>query len=75
MRRRQPHTFLFALDDGMVIDATNKGNTPGINHSCAPTARRWMTKPIYIETLRRSVPARNSATTTASSWRKGIRQK
>jgi uncharacterized protein len=31
------HTFLFALDDGRVIDASVRGNAARwINHSCAP---------------------------------------
>jgi len=32
-----PHTFLFLLDDGTVIDANRGGNSARwINHSCAP---------------------------------------
>jgi uncharacterized protein len=32
-----PHTMLFSVDDGMVIDATRRGNAARwINHSCAP---------------------------------------
>lgn len=49
-----PHTFLFALDDGMVIDATNAGNSARwINHSCAPNCEAVDDEDrIYIETLR-----------------------
>ena len=49
-----PHTFLFALDDGMVIDATNGGNSARwINHSCAPNCEAVDDADrIYIETLR-----------------------
>jgi len=49
-----PHTFLFALDDGMVIDATSGGNSARwINHSCAPNCEAVDEDGrIYIETLR-----------------------
>lgn len=49
-----PHTFLFALDDGMVIDATTHGNSARwINHSCAPNCEAVDDKDrIYIEALR-----------------------
>ena len=49
-----PHTFLFALDDGMVIDATTRGNSSRwINHSCAPNCEAVDDEDrIYIETLR-----------------------
>jgi SET domain-containing protein len=49
-----PHTFLFALDDGMVIDATTGGNSARwINHSCAPNCEAVDDDDrIYIETLR-----------------------
>jgi len=49
-----PHTFLFALDDGMVIDATTEGNSARwINHSCAPNCEAVDDEDrIYIETLR-----------------------
>lgn len=34
---KPPHTFLFILDDKVVIDATRGGNSARwINHSCAP---------------------------------------
>jgi hypothetical protein len=50
----KPHTFLFALDHGMVIDATNGGNSARwINHSCAPNCEAVDDDDrIYIETLR-----------------------
>lgn len=49
-----PHTFLFALDDGMVIDASIGGNSARwINHSCAPNCEAVDDEDrIYIETLR-----------------------
>ena len=49
-----PHTFLFALDDGMVIDATTGGNSARwINHSCAPNCEAVDDENrIFIETLR-----------------------
>ena len=49
-----PHTFLFALDEGMVIDASNGGNSARwINHSCAPNCEAIDDRDrIYIETLR-----------------------
>ncbi len=49
-----PHTFLFALDEGMVIDASIGGNSARwINHSCAPNCEAVDDEDrIYIETLR-----------------------
>ena len=49
-----PHTFLFALDEGMVIDATLGGNSARwINHSCAPNCEAVDDGDrIFIETLR-----------------------
>lgn len=49
-----PHTFLFALDHGMVIDASIGGNNSRwINHSCAPNCEAVDDDDrIYIETLR-----------------------
>ena len=36
------HTFLFALDDGRVIDAGVRGNAARwINHSCAPNCETY----------------------------------
>jgi uncharacterized protein len=53
-----PHTFLFSLDDGMVIDASNGGNSARwINHSCAPNCEAVDDQDrIYIETLRAICP-------------------
>lgn len=47
------HTFLFALDDGMVIDASTGGSSARwINHSCAPNCEAVDDEDrIYIETL------------------------
>ena len=49
-----PHTFLFSLDGGRVIDATYEGNSARwINHSCAPNCEAVDDAGrIYIETLR-----------------------
>ena len=36
MHANSPHTMLFSLDGGLVIDATRRGNSARwINHSCA----------------------------------------
>ena len=49
-----PHTFLFALDNGRVIDASRNGNSARwINHSCAPNCEAVDDGDhIFIETLR-----------------------
>jgi uncharacterized protein len=37
VHEHSPHTMLFSLDGGLVIDATRRGNSARwINHSCAP---------------------------------------
>jgi hypothetical protein len=37
LHEHSPHTMLFSVDDGLVIDATRRGNSARwINHSCAP---------------------------------------
>jgi SET domain-containing protein len=37
LHENSPHTMLFSLDGGWVIDATRRGNSARwINHSCAP---------------------------------------
>ena len=37
MHENSPHTMLFSIDGGLVIDATRRGNSARwINHSCAP---------------------------------------
>jgi len=37
MHEHSPHTMLFSIDGGLVIDATRYGNSARwINHSCAP---------------------------------------
>jgi hypothetical protein len=37
LHENSPHTMLFSLDGGLVIDATRRGNSARwINHSCAP---------------------------------------
>jgi uncharacterized protein len=49
------HTFLFELDDDMVIDAGQRGNAARwINHSCAPNCEAVDEGGrIYIEAIRR----------------------
>ena len=66
-----PHTFLFALDDGMVIDATTGGNSARwINHSCAPNCESIcesaedddpMHDRVFIEALRNIKPGEELA--------------
>jgi SET domain-containing protein len=37
MHQHSPHTMLFSIEGGLVIDATRHGNSARwINHSCAP---------------------------------------
>src|SRR5688500_19564747 len=37
MHEHSPHTMLFSIEGGLVIDATRRGNSARwINHSCAP---------------------------------------
>jgi hypothetical protein len=52
------HTFLFALDDGSVIDAAVGGNsTRFLNHSCDPNCEAIEEDGrIFIHTLRRIRP-------------------
>lgn len=52
------HTFLFALDDGQVIDAAVGGNsTRFLNHSCDPNCEAIEEDGrIFIRTLRRIRP-------------------
>jgi SET domain-containing protein len=49
-----PHTFLFMVDDKIVIDATHGGNVARwINHSCAPNCEiEDEDKRIFIHALR-----------------------
>jgi SET domain-containing protein len=48
------HTFLFAIDDGIVIDAAVDGNEARfINHSCDPNCDALVERErIWIETIR-----------------------
>ena len=51
---RRHHTFLFAVDDGYVIDGARGGNEARfINHSCDPNCESVITKRrVYIHALR-----------------------
>jgi SET domain-containing protein len=48
------HTFLFALDDGMMVDAAHGGNIARwINHSCDPNCEVVLENGrLYIEAIR-----------------------
>ena len=66
------HTFLFAIDDDVVIDAAVDGNEARwINHSCALNCDAVIEDGVSDrdETSR---PKRNSRTTTRTCWRNGI---
>jgi len=53
-----PHTFLFILDDKVVLDATRGGNSARwINHSCAPNCESDDENGrMYIKALRKIRP-------------------
>ncbi|MBC7841309.1 MAG: SET domain-containing protein-lysine N-methyltransferase [Gemmatimonadaceae bacterium] len=57
------HTFLFAIDDAVVIDAAVNGNDARwINHSCAPNCDAVIDAGrIWIESLRDIVPGEELA--------------
>lgn len=57
------HTFLFAIDDDVVIDAAVDGNDARfINHSCAPNCDAVIEDArIWIETIRDIVPGEELA--------------
>jgi SET domain-containing protein len=57
-RVKQHHTFLFALENGMVIDATYGGNISRyINHSCDPNCESIEEDGhIYIQAMRNIQP-------------------
>jgi hypothetical protein len=58
MHANSPHTMLFSLDGGLVIDATRRGNSARwINHSCAPNCEiEEEGHRIFID-ARRDIPA------------------
>lgn len=57
------HTFLFAIDDGVVVDAAVNGNDARwINHSCDPNCDAVIEGGrIWIETLREVLPGEELA--------------
>ena len=57
------HTFLFAIDDEVVIDAAVDGNDARwINHSCAPNCDAVIeSQRIWIETIRDVEPGEELA--------------
>jgi SET domain-containing protein len=58
VQAHSPHTMLFSVDDGLVIDATRKGNSARwINHSCAPNCEIEEERHrVFIEARRDIVP-------------------
>jgi uncharacterized protein len=57
------HTFLFEVDEDVVVDAARGGNTARwINHSCDPNCEVVLEKGrLYIEALRDIVPGEELA--------------
>lgn len=55
---RRHHTFLFTLDDNVVIDGKRGGNESRyINHSCEPNCEAWIVDDrIFIHALRNIQP-------------------
>ena len=58
LHENSPHTMLFSVDGGLVIDATRRGSAARwINHSCAPNCEiEEENSRIFIE-ARRNIPA------------------
>jgi uncharacterized protein len=52
------HTFLFAIDDGLVVDATHRGGMARwINHSCDPNCETVVEdRRIYVDAIRELQP-------------------
>jgi SET domain-containing protein len=56
------HTFLFAIDDDVVIDAAVDGNAARfINHSCDPNCDAVIDGRIWIESIRDIAPGEELA--------------
>jgi uncharacterized protein len=57
------HTFLFAIDDDLVVDAAHGGNTARwINHSCDPNCEVVLEDGrLYIEAIRDIAPGEELA--------------
>ena len=60
---RRHHTFLFAVDDAIVIDASRGGNAARfINHSCDPNCEVVISRRrVFIHALRRIEPGEELA--------------
>ena len=58
VHEQSPHTFLFLVNDRIVIDATRRGNTSRwINHSCRPNCEiEQEGERIFIDALREIRP-------------------
>jgi hypothetical protein len=54
IHENSPHTMLFSVDDGLVIDATRRGNSARwVNHACAPNCEiDEKNHRIFIQALR-----------------------
>ena len=62
LHENSSHTMLFSVDDGLVIDATRRGNSARwINHSCAPNCEiEEENHRVFIEARRDIRPGRRA---------------